>query len=126
MKIDVKITGLERLRRRWNSAPDKVKKMTQDALNKSGYLVEGASKRITPVDTGRLRSSISLSSTLALRAEPHVVVSPHTNYAIYVHEGTRRMKGRPFMTKGYESVKSRIRNEMRKLLKDVTKELKFN
>jgi len=126
MQFNIKIDGLEKLRRKWNSAPAKIKKMTQDALVRAGYLVEGESKRITPVDTGRLRASISLSSSLALRAEPHVVISPHTNYAFYVHEGTRYMKARPFMTKGYHAAKNKIKSEMRSLLKNVNKELKFN
>jgi HK97 gp10 family phage protein len=129
MKIDVKITGLERLRRRWNSAPDKVKKMTQDALMKSGYRVEREAKlnvsgRMVNVQTGRLRSSISLSSSLALRAEPHVVISPHVFYAKFLHFGTRYIKARPFMTKAYSSVKNQIRRDMQGLLKKVIKELK--
>ena len=124
MKFDIQIKGLEELRRRWATAPAKIKKMTMDALTRSGYLVEGASKRVTPVDTGRLRSSISLSSSLALRTEPHVVISPHTDYANFVHFGTRYMKARPFMTQGYEAVKSRIKSEMRSLLNNIVKELK--
>jgi HK97 gp10 family phage protein len=127
MKFDIQIKGLEELRRRWATAPTKVRKMTMDALTRSGYLVEGASKRVTPVDTGRLRNSISLSSSLALRAEPHVVVSPHTNYALTVHEGLgygKNSVARPFMTQGYEAAKNRIKNEMRSLLRNIVKELK--
>ena len=122
--IDIKIEGLDRLRTKWNAMPAKIKKMTMDALMKSGYQVERESKKETPVDTGRLRSSISIASSLALRAEPHVIISPHTNYAIYVHDGTRRMKARPFMTKGYESSRSKIKANMRQLLRDITKEMK--
>lgn len=124
MEIDVKITGLAELRRKWESAPEKIKKMTMDALTKSGYEVEREAKIETPVMTGRLRSSISLASSLGLRTEPHVVISPHTNYAIYVHEGTRFMKARPFMTKGYNTAKNKIKRHMQQLIKDITKELK--
>ncbi|HBI50266.1 MAG TPA: hypothetical protein DDY21_00230 [Candidatus Moranbacteria bacterium] len=124
MKLDIEIKGLERLRRKWDSMPDKIKKMTMDALMKSGYQVERESKKETPVDTGRLRGSISVAGSLALRAEPHVVISPHTAYAQYVHEGTRFMKARPFMTRGYEMSKNKIRSNMRQLLRDIINEMK--
>lgn len=124
MQIKVEIKGLSELRAKWNRLPAKIKKMTNDALMKSGYLVEGASKKGTPVDTGRLRLSISVASSLALRAEPHIVISPHTNYAIYVHEGTKRMQARPFMTMGYNTSRNKIKAIMRTLLKKITKEMK--
>jgi HK97 gp10 family phage protein len=124
MQIDIKIEGLSELARKWNRLSSKVKQMTMDALMKSGYRVERAAKKETPVDTGRLRASISVSSMLALRAEPHVVISPHTNYAIYVHEGTRYMKARPFMTKGYEASRKQIQSDMRALLKNIASEMK--
>ena len=49
-------------------------------------------KRRTPIDTGELRESETAESTdtsLTLRAS--------AGHAIYVHQGTRRMQGRPFM-----------------------------
>lgn len=125
--MDVKIEGLNELLVKWNKAPAKIKRMTMDSLTRSGYMVESGSKRRTPVDTGRLRASISLSSSLALRTEPHVVVSPHTEYAEIVHEGLGRGKNsiaRPFMTLGYKSARGRIKKEMQDLMKKITKELK--
>lgn len=123
MKLDIQISGLTNLRKRFDRLPEKSKKLVRDALLKAGYIVEGASKRETPVDTGRLRASISVSNSLLLRAEPHVVISPHTKYAQYVHQGTRRMTARPFMTKGYESSKAKIKGIMKALLKDIKNSL---
>lgn len=124
MEISIKIEGLAELAARWSRLPKKIQTMVNDALTSSGYLVEAESKKRTPVDTGRLRSSISIASSLRLRAQPHVIISPHTNYAIYVHEGTRHMRSRPFMTQGYDASKQRIRNIMKKMLKDITKQMK--
>lgn len=86
------------------------------AIKKSAFLVERHAKIFTPVDTGRLRGSIA--------ADIHpmkATIEPHTNYAIYVHEGTRFMVGRPFMTKGKTAAMPEIRrifkNELKKAIK---------
>jgi len=50
--------------------------------------------RMGAIDTGRLRASI------AYQAEPandEVIIGTPVEYAIYVHEGTRKMTGRPFI-----------------------------
>jgi HK97 gp10 family phage protein len=124
MEINIRVEGLAELAARWRKLPKIVQDKTMAVLTKSGFLVEGESKRRTPVDTDRLRSSISVAQSLALRATPHVVISPHTNYAMYVHEGTRRMKGRPFMSEGYAASKARIRAYMKTLLSEVVKSMK--
>jgi len=50
-----------------------------------------------PVDTGRLRSSI----TLVVEGDPpdsvRITVGSDVEYARYVHDGTRYMTGRPFL-----------------------------
>lgn len=56
-------------------------------MMRRGQLVENQAKRLCPVDTGRLRSSI----THELRQErgvPVVRVGTNVKYAVYVHEGT--------------------------------------
>lgn len=134
MKLDVQISGLTNLRKRFDGLPEKSKKLVRDALMKAGYLVEGASKKEAPVGTpesthrrgytgGRMRASIKVSDSLLNRVNPAVVISPHTHYARYVHDGTRYMKARPFMTKGYESSKAKIRSIMKALLKDIKNSL---
>jgi len=126
MQIKVEIRGLKRLQASWAGLPAKIQKMTNDALMRSGYLVEREAKLRTPVATGRLRDSISVSSSLALRTKPHVVISPHTEYAIYVHERKARhaIGDWKFMQRGYNAAKERIREEMQKLLTNLTKEMK--
>jgi HK97 gp10 family phage protein len=74
------------------------------ALKKAAFIVEGESKKLTPVDTGRLRSSI-YTTVKKLSA----IVQPKTNYALAVHEGTSRMKARPFMKEGMERSESKIK-----------------
>ena len=70
----------------------------QEKIKELAFLVERESKKVTPVDTGRLRASIGVS----LRPM-EAVVAPHTDYAIYVHKGTRYMRARPYMFWGAET-----------------------
>ncbi len=81
----------------------------RDKIKELAFLVERESKKVTPVDTGRLRASIGVS----LRPMS-ATIAPHTSYAIYVHEGTRYMRARPYMfwgardaTKGFEQKMSK-------------------
>lgn len=61
-----------------------------------GPLVTARAKVLAPVDTGRLRASIGppeYRRTFTLR--PEVSVVAHTDYAKYVHDGTRPHTIRP-------------------------------
>lgn len=75
-----------------------VTKLKEGVLGYS-YLVERGAKIFSPVDTGRLRSSIGVSLEVG-GGGLSSFIQPTVNYAIYVHEGTRYMKGRPFMEWG--------------------------
>lgn len=58
--------------------------------------VEGAAKRLCPVDTGRLRSSIT--HELAKDAQGIVgTVGTNVEYAAYVELGTSRMSAKPYL-----------------------------
>ena len=90
--IVIKVKGLDKLQRRFVGSPQKLRRAIGSALKKSSFLIERESKKRAPVDTGRLRASIF--TTL----KPFTaIVEPKVKYAIYVHEGTRFTRPRPFM-----------------------------
>lgn len=64
------------------------------ALEKVGLVAEGYAKRLCPVDTGRLRNSIThvLDS-----GEQAVYVGTNVEYAPYVELGTSRQKAQPYL-----------------------------
>ena len=107
--ITIKITGLNEVIKKFEKMPRDFITEMDKAVKRSAYLVEGEAKKVTPVLTGRLRASISsIFSTL------QAIVSPHTDYAIYVHEGTRFMERRPFMKWGVEKAVDAIKKEFQK------------
>lgn len=67
----------------------------QRYIERAAFTVEGKSKKETPVDTGRLRSSI-LTDIGTLRAQ----IAPHTVYAKWIHEGWMIRNGRRIEIKG--------------------------
>jgi len=68
-------------------------------INEIANKVISFGKQLAPVDTGLMRSRINqtgFSTPQSLKA----VVETGVFYSIYVHEGTRYMRGRPFMESG--------------------------
>ncbi len=84
-------------------APEKVALALRNVIYQASLLIERESKINAPVDTGRLRASIA-TDIHPLSAEVHT----NTNYARFVHDGTRFMAARPFMTNAVKSLDGRF------------------
>lgn len=85
-----------------------VNKSVNEYIKQYAILTERYSKQVTPVDTGRLRSSIN---TLLYPTRQMAVVGTNVEYARFVHEGTRKMRGRPFMKFGQEYAGRRLTDD---------------
>ena len=106
-EIRITIPNISELREAFSRFPNIVAPFLRDASMKSALAIEGSAKEVTPVDTGRLRGSIATS--LGVRDKGiSSIIQTNVFYAIFVHEGTARMKGRPFMKQGVEKVMGRI------------------
>jgi len=66
--------------------------------------VEKEAKRICPVDTGRLRNSIST----AKGDKTTMFVGTNVEYAPYVEFGTHKMSAQPYMRPAAEKVKQKL------------------
>lgn len=96
-EIKVKITNARQIQSAFYRAPRLMTKNLNVAIQKTILTIDRKSKLNTPVDTGRLRAShytqfSNLSGTVGTR----------TGYDIYVHEGTRFMKSRPYLRNAVE------------------------
>lgn len=105
--IDVKLTD--------NSA--EVKEALADAVMRGleaiGLVAEGHAKELCPVDTGRLRNSISHATE-----GDAVYIGTNVEYAPYVELGTSRMAARPFLRPAAESYGDEYRALMENALKN--------
>jgi len=109
IQIKIEVKNLQEIRRAFQQFPEKIIPELKTAVIKSALMVEREAKILAPVDTGRLRSSINTSygiGTLGIGAR----VATDVEYAIYVHEGTRRMRARPFMAQAVSASESMIQD----------------
>lgn len=83
------------------------------ALEEVGLVAEGYAKRACPVDTGRLRNSITHIVDEGTR---HVVIGTNVEYAPYVELGTRHQKPQPYLKPAAEDHESTYRSIFRKHL----------
>lgn len=71
-------------------------KAIMSALEEIGLVAEGYAKRLCPVDTGRLRNSITHAIFDGL--EPYAVIGTNVEYAEAVEFGTPKQKAQPYLT----------------------------
>lgn len=83
------------------------------ALEEMGLVAEGYAKRECPVDTGRLRNSITHTVDTGDEA---AVIGTDVEYAIFVEKGTSKMKPEPFLTPAATQHGSVYRSILRKHL----------
>ena len=116
MSIGVSITfkNAEEVKKWLRERPQEMKEQLNRAVKFSIVDVERQTKTNSPVDTGTMRSSVN-SISRELEGEVYVGV----RYGIYQEYGTRFMKGRYFMTKAVQSLKTKIIYYFREALRRV-------
>ena len=71
---------------------------TSAVVRKTAFNVESDAKNTVPVDTAFLKNSIESKEKTPFLYH----VEPHTDYALFVEFGTRRMSAQPYMTPAAE------------------------
>lgn len=105
-KVDVTITdNSEQVLQAMKEALDR-------ALEAIGFTAEGHAKELCPVDTGRLRNSIT-----HVTEDEAVYIGTNVEYAPYIELGTSRMKARPFLRPAAEN----FGNEYKAILEESMK-----
>ena len=110
--IEVKIEGTEELNAKFKQAFEKDLKATERAVYLATLKAEAEAKKICPVDTGRLRSSIT-HKVEGLLGE----VGTNVHYAPYVEFGTRKMKAQPYLKPGGEEGVEYLKKKIEEILK---------
>lgn len=116
--ISVRITNLAEIQAAFKSAPIKMARNLNDAIRRSALAIQRQSMINSPVLTGNLRASHQ-SIFEPLKA----TIQPMANYAIFVHEGTRYMKARPFLLEAVEAETENINDNFHKAVQDTLDEI---
>lgn len=119
MQIKVEIKGLKEAIIAMGNSPKILSNRLNRAINTAIIKIRDESAVRTPVDTGRLRGSYEMKF-----GNLYGETGPTANYGIYVHEGTRYMKARPFMSEGIQASKVQdiFNKEIEGAMEDIAKQ----
>jgi hypothetical protein len=107
MQINIEIPNLPRVLHALRQAPGETRRGVNRAIRRSVYTVQRTAIPITPIDTGALRRS---EETGVSFRDFYGELFPNIEYAYWVHEGTRYMRARPFLSNAVESAHTTIRS----------------
>lgn len=119
--INITIKNLPQIKRAFGMSPRLMTKNLNLAIQRTVFTVGRGSRQRTPVDTGRLRAS-TYERFGNLKGE----VGTNTDYDMFVHDGTRFMKGRPYMRDSVESNQYNVDKYMYKAVQDTLDEIARN
>ena len=91
--IDIDFRKIGRLQKAIKRAPALIIEELGTAVRDLVLLVEAEAKKLCPVDTGKLRASI----TPVIESWAAGYVGTNTHYAPHVEYGTRKMDAQPFL-----------------------------
>jgi HK97 gp10 family phage protein len=114
MNVQIEIKNAQQIKSAFRMSPYIMTKNLSQAIKRVSYKVQGQSQKITPVKTGFLRRSHRTDFQGPLRA----TIQPTADYAYFVHEGTRFMKGRPFLADAVEITQGFTDTEFEKAVQD--------
>jgi len=101
--IDIDFRKIERLQKAMKMVPHFITEELGRAVRDLVLLVEAEAKKLCPVDTGKLRASI----TPVIESWAAGYVGTNTHYAPHVEYGTRTMDAQPFLEPAFLEGKKR-------------------
>lgn len=113
-RVVAKVEGASGVINKLKLLVPKVRQAAQDAVAQTALSIESDAKQLAPVDTGRLRASISITfAPDRLSAE----VGTNVSYAVHQEFGTRYQPGTPFLGPAYEMNRAAFLANMKQALK---------
>jgi HK97 gp10 family phage protein len=113
----VGIEGGRELAKKFSELRKEAENGLEEALVKSALFVERDAKINAPVDTGRMRASISHTNEGFGTDNPSVQVGTNVKYAPAVEFGTSKKPAKPFLFPAFNGNKQKILKELAKALK---------
>lgn len=104
------------------NAGERVKEVARDSVQEQmlyGYHTpHGEDGHTEILDTGALFESITAEAKRASQNLVTVSVTAGTDYAVYVHQGTSKLEGRPFITDGVSKAMPQIKSAIEGALRN--------
>jgi HK97 gp10 family phage protein len=107
MPVTIKGPNLKDL---FQQANDKIIINTEDALDIVANLTQSDAKDNCPVDTGALQADITIYSAKLDRQ-----IGNNLPYGIFVHNGTYKMRARPYLLNAFEANRQSLVQELQNM-----------
>lgn len=111
--MSVKLEGFDEFFDWASDAPQEIKEEVHKVIKQAGASIEREAKSLAPVDTGRLRGSIT-SKNNSSGQYMSVEIGTDVEYAEHVEFGTYKTKAQPFLFPAYNAQEQRIINDLNK------------
>ena len=109
ISTSVHIEGLKEVQRKFDGISRELRGPAMEgAMRKATMIVTASAKKNAPVDTGRLRASITPDVRNTWGSTVEGIVGSNVKYAPFQELGTKRMKGRFYLRKAVEENIKRI------------------
>jgi len=113
VELNVKIENEKEVMEELKKYPELINKNLIDYIKLALMGIQRNAKMIAPVDTGRLRADIRTDLRIQSNQIKGVIFND-VYYALFVHEGTSRMRARPYFK---QAVENGARIELERVLK---------
>lgn len=114
MKINIKVIGAKLIINELLKRAKASNSALHKAVTKAALIVEGEAKKLAPVDTGRLRASITHDVIENILGEIQGRVGTNVDYAVHVEYGTRKQPAqsylRPALSKNFGRIQKIMSN----------------
>lgn len=112
------IEGLQELNQEFNDLENAHTQEIITALMRGGMIIETDAKRRCPVDTGRLRASLTTDVEREGKTTFVLKVGTNVEYASFVENGTSRMAAQPFLRPAVDAKAKDVVDEIRESIRE--------
>ena len=109
---------LQELNQEFNDLENALTQEIITALMRGGMIIETDAKRRCPVDTGRLRASLTTDVEREGKTTFVLKVGTNVEYASFVENGTSRMAAQPFLRPAVDAKAKDVVDEIRESIRE--------
>jgi len=120
MSFSAKITGTAELLKNIEKADKEMVAILSKELLKGALIVERDAKKLCPVLTGRLRSSITFTQPKIIRGNLVSKVGTNVEYGPDVEHGTQHQRAQPYLLPALKTNQRTIQGNIKKEIKKYT------